>query len=155
MGAPERMTLDDVLSDVTHLGIDTAPIIYFVEANPRYDALVTAIFQRIASGTLTGSISVLTLTEVLVQPIRLGAVILQRQYRDLLTSSEYFVLYAVDIAIADQAASLRANYNLRTPDALQISTALAGGCQAFLTNDIGLKRVTELKVILLDELLVR
>jgi predicted nucleic acid-binding protein len=41
-----------------------------------------------------------------------------------------------------QAASLRARYGLRTPDALQISVALAAGCSAFLTNDARLQRVT-------------
>lgn len=41
---------------------------------------------------------------------------------------------------------------LRTPDALQIAAALVAGCEAFLTNDAGLKRVTELRVLVLDEL---
>jgi hypothetical protein len=35
------MKLDDALAEVTDLGFDTAPIIYFIEANPRFDALVT------------------------------------------------------------------------------------------------------------------
>jgi predicted nucleic acid-binding protein len=47
---------------------------------------------------------------------------------------------------------LRARYNLRTPDALQISAALETSCQAFLTNDTQLKRVTELRMLILDEL---
>ncbi len=35
------MRLDDALRGVTRLGFDTSPFIYFVEAHPRYDALVT------------------------------------------------------------------------------------------------------------------
>ena len=46
--------LDAALAKVNALGFDTAPIIYFVEANPRYDSLVTAIFQRVANGTVRG-----------------------------------------------------------------------------------------------------
>jgi predicted nucleic acid-binding protein len=46
---------------------------------------------------------------------------------------------------------LRARYNLRTPDALQVATALVRRCEAFLTNDARLKRVTEIRVLTLDD----
>lgn len=63
------------------------------------------------------------------------------------------IYFAVDTVMAKRAAALRAYYNLRTPDALQLAAALEAGCQAFLTNYIPLKRVTELRVLILDELL--
>jgi predicted nucleic acid-binding protein len=37
-------------------------------------------------------------------------------------------------------------------DALQIATALIAGCAALLANDTRLQRVTELRVLVLDEL---
>jgi len=37
-------------------------------------------------------------------------------------------------------------------DAFQIAAALAAGCDAFLTNDNTLKRVSELTILVLDEL---
>lgn len=153
MGSAALINLDTVLADVTKLGLDTAPIIYFVEAHPHYDALVTEIFQRIAHGKLAGVTSTLTLTEVLIHPLRQARVDLQAQYRDLLTTSANFYLISIDPAIAERAADLRARYNLRTPDALQITAALAAGCQAFLTNDQTLKRVIELPVVILDDLI--
>ena len=61
-------------------------------------------------------------------------------------------LIPVTFEIADKAAQLRAQYNLRTPDALHIASAIESGCQALLTNDLGIKRVTELRVLVLDEL---
>ena len=39
-------SLGDALAGITRLAIDTAPIIYFVEANPRDDVLVTEVFRR-------------------------------------------------------------------------------------------------------------
>jgi predicted nucleic acid-binding protein len=42
---------------------------------------------------------------------------------------------------------------LSLADAFQISAALTIGCEAFITNDFALKRVTDLKILLLDELL--
>ncbi|MDQ3010043.1 MAG: PIN domain-containing protein [Acidobacteriota bacterium] len=144
--------LDDALAGVTRLGFDTAPVIYFVEANPKYDALVTEIFQRVTNGALLGTASVITLSEVLVQPILHQHALLQQEYHDLLLRGLNFTTLAVSAAIAERAAELRARYRLRTPDALQIATALEADCEAFLSNDTGLRRATELRVLLLDEL---
>jgi predicted nucleic acid-binding protein len=58
----------------------------------------------------------------------------------------------IDVTIAERAANLRAQYNLRIPDALQIAASLNSECQAFLTNDPILMRVTELRVLVLNEL---
>ena len=55
--------------------------------------------------------------------------------------------------VAYLAADLRARYNLRTPDAIQIATAILTGCDAFLTNDDGLRRVSaEMPVIIMHEI---
>lgn len=118
------MKLDDALAGVATLGFDTAPVIYFVEANPRYDSLVAEVFARVAAGGIIGCSSVATLCEVLVQPVLRGDALLEQQYRDLLTNSGDFTLYAVTARIAETAARLRGGYRLRTPDALQIATAL-------------------------------
>ncbi|MDX6498732.1 MAG: hypothetical protein QOG23_1992 [Blastocatellia bacterium] len=53
------MKLDDALQGVTRLAFDTAPIIYFAEANPTYDDLVSNIFNRVASGSLEAWTSVI------------------------------------------------------------------------------------------------
>ena len=48
------MKLDDALAGIDSLGFDSAPIIYFVEAHPSYDTLVTEIFRRVAAGEMLG-----------------------------------------------------------------------------------------------------
>ena len=58
MGSSTVIKIDDALSGVVRLGLDTAPVIYFIEANPSYDELVTEIFQRVSRGALTGVTSV-------------------------------------------------------------------------------------------------
>ncbi len=75
------------------------------------------------------------------------------EYRTLLTKSPHFTLVTIDADVAETAARLRSQYGLRTPDALQISAALTAGCQAFLTNDKNLRKVTDLRVLVVDELL--
>lgn len=144
--------LDQAMAGVTRLGFDTSPVIYFIEATARYDALVTEIFQRVSNGIPEGITSVITLTEVLIHPLRRGDAALQRQYGDLLINAANFQALPIDIKTATSAAHLRARYNLRTPDALQVATALAADCDAFLTNDSALQRVSELRVLVLDQL---
>lgn len=55
-------------------------------------------------------------------------------------------------ALAIKAAELRAKYNLRTPDSIQLATAIEYNADYFLTNDIRLKSVAEINSIILSEL---
>ncbi len=144
--------LTEALTGVTKLGFDTAPLIYFVERNPKYVDLMREVVRRVDGGQITGYSSMVALTEVLTKPKKVGDTKTESEYRDLLLHSRNFRLILIDSAIVERAADLRARYNLRTPDALQIAAALETGCQVFLTNDIQLKRVTELRVLILDEL---
>lgn len=146
------MKLDDALKNISLIAFDTAPIIYFVEANPRYDALITQVFQRIDNAEIVGITSVISLCEVLVHPIRHQNILLRQRYYDILQNSPNFFTEAVNSSIAETAAELRAKYNLRTPDALQIATALENNCDAFLCNDKDLKRISEMKIFILDDL---
>ncbi|MFN3420240.1 MAG: hypothetical protein ACK40X_00765 [Armatimonadota bacterium] len=53
----QTVRLDEALRGVVKLGLDTQPFIYFMEAHAQYDALVTAIFQRISDGQVLGATS--------------------------------------------------------------------------------------------------
>ena len=146
------MKLDDALQGVSNLGLDTAPIIYFVEANPTYDKLVTNIFNRVAAGELEGWTSVISLSEVFVQPIHSNRKDLQKQYRELLLNSTNFHTLPITAAVAEEAARLRGMYALRLPDAIQIAFAINAGCDANVCSDRSMQRVAEIGVLLLDEL---
>lgn len=145
-------TVADALAAVYRLGFDTSPFIYLIERHPQYVDRVRQVFSRIDSGTMLGFSSVLTLTEVLTQPIQHGNDVVQAEYRAFLLGSRNLSLADITAAIAENAALLRARHRLRTPDALQIDTALELNCDAFVTNDTGLRRVTELPIIVIDDL---
>jgi predicted nucleic acid-binding protein len=59
----------------------------------------------------------------------------------------------LDLESAERAARLRATHRLKTPDALQVAVASQAGCEAFLTNDRALRRVTEINVLVLADLI--
>jgi predicted nucleic acid-binding protein len=144
--------LDDALIGVQRLGLDTAPIIYFVEAHPRYDAVMTEVFRRVRRRRLLAVTSLISLAEVLVLPILRNDARLQGAYERLLTTTNGFRTRVIRRADARRAAALRARHGLKLPDSLQISVAIEAGCDAFLTNDRALQRVTELPVLVLDDL---
>jgi predicted nucleic acid-binding protein len=140
------------LANIVSLAVDTAPFIYYLELNANYIARMDAIFTEVGKGHLQVYTAAITLTEVLTKPIREGNQQLQISYRNMLLTTNNISLIPITAAIAEQAAEFRARYNLKTPDALQIAVAVSQQCDAFLTNDLGLKRVTAVQVLVLDEL---
>lgn len=145
------MNITESLQGVTRLFLDTAPIIYYIERNPQYFALVSVVFDYIVNGTPMGVASPITLAECLVLPYQLGQTELQQDFIELLTESDTIEFVQIDQNLALQAAQIRARYNLQLPDAFQVAVALAAGCEAFLTNDVIFRRVTELQVLVLND----
>ncbi|KYC39471.1 twitching motility protein PilT [Scytonema hofmannii PCC 7110] len=146
------MNLEESLEGVTLLFLDSAPVIYFVEQNPQYFLFVRSVFERIQNGLVLGVTSPVTLAECLVHPYRLGQIRLQQNFINLLLGSNNMIFESVpDSSIAIGAAQIRAKYNLQLLDAFQIAVALAAGCEAFLTNDVIFRRITELQVLVLND----
>ena len=143
--------VETALKGVTKLFLDTAPVIYFVEANPNYLQVVESIFDKIENG-LASITSPITLAECLVVPYRLGLTQLQQDFTDLIVDTNNIAFTSIDDTIAKSAADIRARYNLSLSDALQISAAINAGCDTFLTNDAKLKCLTELRILVIDEL---
>lgn len=134
------------------LALDTVAFIYFIEEHPRFLPLLDRVFTEIDDGRLPAVTSSLTLLEVLVVPYRAGNVPLAERYEQLLTRSRGLRLVDLDRRELRAAAQLRALHAaLRTPDAIQLSAALSGGCSAFLTNDRDLPRVPGLRTLQLED----
>lgn len=146
------VALTTALQDGSRLFLDTAPVIYYIEQNPTYLAISGAIFAAIEAGTVIAVTSPITLAECLIHPYRLGIPRLPAAFVDVITRAENTLFQPIDAAVAQQAAMLRANYNLTLTDALQIAVALAAHSDVFLTNDLTLKRVTELRIVVLGDL---
>jgi|SRR5680860_209892 len=132
--------------------IDTAPLIYYIEGHSVYNEKLRAFFESVDDGDVILQTSVLTLLEVLVQPIRLKRLKLAHKYETILTSSPNIEIYDIDLETSRRAAELRANYNLKTPDALQIAMGIEKNANSFLTNDYELNRVREIHILTLEEL---
>ena len=104
--------------------LDTAPLIYFIEGNSLYQDKLKKIFDSNDKGDFTFITSSITLLEVLVKPLRDGQSGLADKYKNILTKAAGIEIFDITIDLAAKAAELRAKYNLRTPDAIQIATAI-------------------------------
>jgi predicted nucleic acid-binding protein len=147
-----RMSIEDRLRAIKRLFLDTAPIIYFVEKNEKYLPNLRIVFDAIDQAAVVAVTSPITLAECLVVPYRDGRRGLAQAFNDLIVNGNNTDFVLVDDGIAHKAAELRARYNLTLTDTIQVATALGSECDAFLTNDIALKRVSELNFLVLDEI---
>jgi predicted nucleic acid-binding protein len=140
------------LTKLTVVGIDTPLFIYHLEANKKYIDLTQKSLSSMEHGKWRGVTSTLTLLEINVHPWRVGREDVARKYETLLMNFPNLEIVDIDRDVARIAAQLRARFNIRPPDALQVAASLVTGGRGFLTND---RRLSELKslteIIVLDD----
>ena len=146
------MKVNNAIQGIRRLFLDIAPIIYYVENHPNYYELTQVIFDGIDEGLLLGVTSPISLSECLVYPYKLGLIALAQDFIYLIVDGKNINFVLIDEDIGNLAAQMRARYNLSLTDALQIATAIQSNCDAFLTNDLQLKRVNELSILVISEL---
>lgn len=143
--------IDDLRGHV--VGLDTTPVIYYIERKKPYIDMLRPFFQAVDNGDITLVTSIVTLLEVLVHPFRYGDTELVSKYRETLFNTDGLLTVQLSQEIAEEAARLRAMHTIRTPDAIQMATAINAGATFFLTNDTGFPTSTKINVLVLDKLL--
>ncbi|HEU5300214.1 MAG TPA: PIN domain nuclease [bacterium] len=142
------------LGGARRVGLDTICFIYHLSKHPVYFPITSELFRLIEQGTVAGVTSSLALVEILTRPQQLGHHVAVESYKMALATFPHLELRRSDIAITELAASLRARYQLATPEAVQLATALVDGAEVFVGNAPALRQVRELQVVLLDDLRV-
>ncbi len=134
------------------VALDTAPLIYFTEENPDYIQVVDPFFEALRRGEFTIVTSTITLLETLVDPLRRRDTKIANVYRNFLFGTRGVKTVPTDRDIAEEAARLRSIYPLRTPDSIQMATAIQMNATYFLTNDKAFPSLSTLKVLKLEKL---
>jgi len=135
------------------IALDTMIFIYAFEEHSVYIPLLQPFFREVEKGRIIAVTSTVTLAECLVQPFRAKAMELAARYKTLFRDFPHLSVIPVSDEIAERAAWLRAQYHMKTPDAIQLATALVSGSHIFLTNDEGLPQVEGIHVWVLDRFL--
>ncbi len=123
------------LKDSDLIFIDTAPFIYFFEKHTTHYDDMKRLFDLVYDRNIQVITSIITYIEIATHPMRQGHPKLTSKYRDYFTNSENISLFPIDLIIAEQTIALRAKYQLKTPDAIQLGTAVACGADYIITND--------------------
>src|SRR4051794_30928481 len=95
--------------------------------------------------------STLTIMELTVKPMQFGRVDVAAEYERILENLPNLALIDLSRDAIRRAAELRAAHHIPALDALQIATCLIEGATAFVTNDLRLRRVTNIHMIILDD----
>jgi predicted nucleic acid-binding protein len=134
------------------IGLDTSIFIYQFEGSV-YSKLTTDIFQLIERGTCRAFISTLVLTELFVRPFGEKDAKITEAYDNLFKTWPNVSIVEVSHEIAIEAARIRAQYNIKTPDAILLATTKLSGGTLFITNEQRLRRLDEIEVLVLKEYL--
>ncbi len=147
-------SFDQRLAPHTVIGLDTSIFIYQFKAHPRYLPLTQELLAGVEAGRWTGITSTITILELTVQPWRIGRPGVAHEYEALLVHFPHLTLVDIDREVIRVAAQLRARYDVGTPDALQVASALARQGTVFITNDRRLARLSpEIDILVLEDML--
>jgi predicted nucleic acid-binding protein len=130
------------------LFLDACIVIYWIEAPAPFH---TRLMERLRAlrkeaPDAVFAVSRLSWLECMVKPFRDKDQALADEYRAFFDAGQLTVV-ELTAAVVERAAVLRANHGLRTPDALQASSALELADDVlFLTNDRRLQKVPGLRV---------
>lgn len=131
---------------------DVNPIIYFIEQNTQFTEAVTPIFEMIGDGLILAFTSELSLTEVLIKPIRDNRIQVVQSHKELLLDPELFTLISPNQDTFLFAAELGGKSSMRTPDAIHMACAIESKCKYFLTNDKGIKSTGDVSAAQIGDL---
>jgi predicted nucleic acid-binding protein len=123
-----------ILADERML-LDTSVLIaYFEPSDATHDVAVLLIETFVKQGRNAALVSPVTAMEILVRPLKVkpAAAI---HVHDFLSHWPNLSLLPIDLHVAQEAASLRATHNFKTPDALVIATGIVGQVRHLVTND--------------------
>ena len=124
---------------MSRIFLDTNFFIYLIESTGPQGVRARYLLRAFSARKDEILTSVMTLGELLVQPMRAGDQLMVQRYRRILRSPGISVLPFLENA-AEVFARVRIDKSIRPPDAIQLATAGTAGCDLFLTNDEGLMR---------------
>ena len=128
--------------------IDTNVFISAFESDPITRDHASAVLEIVAARKLNALTSIVTLAELLPEPLRLSQFELAAFYKEFISSRGVVDVVPVTRAMLVASAEARAQHqSLRLPDAIHVATALNRNCDAILSDDRRLASQRSIPVI--------
>jgi predicted nucleic acid-binding protein len=117
--------------------IDTNVIIYLTDAVQPYVEPARFLMKAIEEGRLSAVVSIISVAEVMYGPLKAGKAALAAQVRRYLLTFPNLGCQPITEEVLQHVGTHEAVQwsKLRTMDALIIGSGLAGGVEAFVSND--------------------
>lgn len=131
--------------------VDTDVLIYHLQNHATYGKIVSPVLETIGDLQLRGFTSAVVLCELFTKPHLVGDRELLQRCRRCVQETATFETLPITTEVAEAGAILRAEYNLRTPDALNVAAARVAGVETFVTNDHRMRRVATPAVLIVDD----
>ena len=129
--------LDDLMQS-NRVYLDANIIIYLVEKNAEYHALVHSTLREMAQDGVDLISSELVVSECLIGAVRRENEAILLAYERFFDGDRFGIeLQPVSSRVLWTAPQVALDFKLDLPDALHFATALDQGCDAFVTNDKG------------------
>ena len=122
-----------------HVYLDSNIVITILEYTVPLNRPQKRFIDALETGQLTGVSSHLTLAECLVKPMRESNEQAIEAVLQFLENQEHVELLPVSRDILVKAAEIRAVSGTKLPDAIHLASAVAAGCQTFLSDDKGIR----------------
>lgn len=143
------------ISLLRRVAFDSNALIYAIEHDGRYAALVGALLGRLQSGETSGVVSTVVEMEVLTRPV---SAVVDLSFTDrvetFLQTLPNVTFRAVDRIVARRAAALRSTTRLPAVDSLIAASAMEEDCEAIVGNDALFRvRLAGMRYLHLDDYL--
>lgn len=136
MGRLTRDSLERAVPVGERILLDASALIAYLNGGElATPAAAHMVDEWVRAGRNRAAVSMVTVMEILVRPLRLGVAEPYHTVMDFLTHFPNLRLVPVDVHVAQEAAGLRASYNLTPPDALTIATGISAQVSLLITND--------------------
>ena len=136
MGRVAVEQLQAAIEPNTRILLDSSIIIAYLNPDDAFAPHALRIIgDFVFSGRNTGLVSTIAVMEALVRPMRAGPPEGYLRVLDFFQRFPHLSYLAVDLPVAQEAASLRAHFGLGVADALTIAAALVGQTSYIVSAD--------------------
>ncbi|HZS16191.1 MAG TPA: PIN domain-containing protein [Candidatus Dormibacteraeota bacterium] len=130
-----RRSLEKALPAGERVLLDSTTLIAYLNGGEKASVVAEHVVDALVkSGRNPAVVSMVTVMEILVRPRRRSLAHYDHAI-DFLSNFPNLEAQRIDLAVAQEAATIRALYNLLPPDALVVATGIIGQVAHLVSND--------------------
>jgi predicted nucleic acid-binding protein len=144
----------DAIPTGSLVALDTVVWIYEFEFHPIFGPITRILFREgFGKAVCRAACSLLVLGEVLVEPLARSRTDVADRYRLTISPGPDLIVWPISRDVIETAAFLRAKYRIKMLDAIHVGSAVVHRADVFVTNDGGLRRISEIPILILSDYL--